>query len=47
MCYSKCKVLKNEGVFFVDFIDQIKQFSNRVENLRTSIPTEEATKLQI
>ena len=31
----------------MDFIDQIKQFSKRVESLKDSLPTEEATKTSI
>lgn len=31
----------------MDFIDQIKQFAKRVENLRENIQTEEATKTSI
>ena len=31
----------------MDFIDQLKQFSKRVETLRDSIATEEATKTAI
>ena len=31
----------------MDFIDQIKQFSKRVDSLKDSLPTEEATKTSI
>ena len=31
----------------MDFVDQIKQFSTRVENLKANLPTEEATKMSL
>ena len=36
-----------EGVDYMDFLDQIKQFAKRVETLKDSIQTEEATKTSI
>lgn len=36
-----------KGVNIMDFIDQIKQFAKRVENLQDSLTTEEATKTSI
>ncbi len=40
-------LLKKERVYKMDFVDEIKMFAKRIEELRPSIETEEATKTSI